>query len=81
MAREVREFQSRDQLTAYVIQEAGRGPELAAEAVGIAVEDGVVLLDNGQIFGFRAWEVTYDEKGTFRVVHEFGYLAEGGEVI
>jgi hypothetical protein len=71
----------RDSSCAYLIQEAGRSPELAAEAVGIAVEDGVVLLDNGQIFGFRAREVTYDEEGTFHVVHEFGYLADGGEVI
>jgi hypothetical protein len=80
MARETREFESPDQLTAYLIQEAGRSPELAAEAVDIVVEDGVVLLDNARIFGFMAWEITY-EQGTFRVVHEFGYLAEGGEVI
>ena len=45
------------------------------------MEDGVVLLGNGQIFGFRAWEVTYDGEWTFHVVHVFGYLAEGGEVI
>lgn len=80
MAREVHRFGSRDQLTGYLIHEAGRSPEQAAEAVAIAVEDGVVLLDNGKIFGFRAWEITFDG-GIFRVVHEFGYLAEGGEVI
>jgi hypothetical protein len=80
MAREARQFGSRVQLTDYLIHEAGRSPELAAEAADIAVEDGVVLLDNGKIFGFRAWEITYDE-GMFHVVHEFGYLAEGGEVI
>jgi hypothetical protein len=80
MAREARAFSSRDQLTEYLIQEAGRSPDLAVEAADIAVEDGIVLLDNGQIFGFSAWEVIYDQ-GTFHVVHEFGYLAEGGEVI
>jgi len=80
MAREVRRFASREQLTSYLIQEAGRSAELAAEAVAIAVEDGVVLLDNAKIFGFRAWEITYDS-GTFRVVHEFGYLTASGEVI
>ncbi len=80
MAREVHRFGSRDQLTRYLIQDAGRSPELVAEAVAIAVEDGVVLLDNGKIFGFRAWEITYDGD-TFRVVHEFGYLTASGEVI
>lgn len=80
MAKEFRQFTSPEQLIGYLIHEAGRSLGLAAEAADIAVEDGVVLLDNGRISGFRAWEITYDG-GVFRVMHEFGYLAEGGEVI
>jgi hypothetical protein len=43
-------------------------------------EDGAVRFDSGKIFGFRAWEITYDD-GIFRLMHEVGYLAEGGEVV
>jgi len=46
----------------------------------LATEDGIVLLDNGKIFGFRAWEITYED-GIFHVVHEFGYLTADGEVV
>ncbi len=46
----------------------------------MAIEDGIVLLDNGKIFGFRAWEITYED-GIFHVVHEFGYLTADGEVV
>jgi len=80
MARERYNFGSPEEITAYLLTETGKTPELIAQAVTYAVEDGIVLLDNGQIFGARAWEITYDD-GAFRVTHDFGYLTADGDII
>ena len=80
MTRELRTSRSSEDITAYLLADTGRTPEQIAEIVAWAIEDGIVLLDNGKIFGFRAWEITYED-GIFRVVHEFGYLTADGELV
>lgn len=80
MALEERQFPSSDELTIYLIQEAGRSPELTAEVIEIAVRDGAAAIDNGSVYGFHSWTITYED-GIFGVEHEFGYLADGGVVI
>ncbi len=80
MARELRTSRSPEDITAYLLADTGRTPEQIAEIVALAIEDGIVLLGNGKIFGFRAWEITYED-GIFHVVHEFGYLTADGEVV
>jgi predicted oxidoreductase len=80
MARELHTFGSPEEITAYLLAETGKTPEQIAQTVGWAIEDGIVLLDNGRIFGARAWEITHDH-GIFRVVHEFGYLTADGEIV
>jgi hypothetical protein len=79
MAREQYTFGSPQEITAYLLTETGKTPELIAHAVTYAIEDGIVLLDDGQISGARAWEITYDD-GAFHVTHDFGYLTADGEI-
>jgi hypothetical protein len=80
MARETHTFGSPEDLATYLAAATRKTPERIAEIVASVIDDGVILLDNGKIFGFRAWEITYEDE-TFAVVHEFGYLTADGEVV
>lgn len=80
MARELRTFRSPEDITAYLLADTVKTPEQIAEIIAWVIEDGIVVLDNRKVFGFRAWEITYED-GIFHVVHEFGYLTAGGEVV
>lgn len=80
MARERLTFTSPGDLGAYLRAQTHMTGEQLTRTITYAVEDGIVLVDNGQVFGARAWEITYDD-GIFQVVHEFGYLAPHGDIV
>jgi len=80
MARETHTFSSPEDLATYLVAATRKASEEIAEIVASVIEDGVILLDNGKIIGFQAWEITYEDE-TFEVVHEFGYLTADGEVV
>jgi hypothetical protein len=49
------------------------------ETVGIAMADGVVVIDNGLIHGIIEWEVGYDGDA-FHVIRTSGYLAPDARI-
>jgi hypothetical protein len=80
MAREQLTFTTPAGLAGYLNEVTSMSTEMIAASIRAAVEDGIVLVDNGKIADAKAWEITC-ENGTFSVVYESGYLTADGRII
>jgi hypothetical protein len=79
MHREEHDFSEIDAMIGYLLQETSLSPADATETVGITMDDGIVVIDNGRVHGIIEWEITYDD-GAFHVIRTSGHLAPDARI-